>query len=642
MENSQIAIRLPSDIHMKMKELEIKWKRYVLENHEPGQMRMNVFESWKRCLTYRVNPRQKQTAIALSQDELVEWAKKSNLYQISLPIVQHLADQISGTGHLVTLCDSQGKIIYLQGDPKTLQKAEQMNFVPGADWSEASAGTNAIGTSIAIRQPIQIFSYEHFCEGCHPWICSSAPIHDPFTGQLLGVIDLTGPSDMAQPHSLGIATVTATAIQQSYREISLKTRHQLQTRFVQAVNQWKSDPVIVLDAALQIVNAVSGVSALFQTGDLSHFWSLPGIEVLKNALLNNNGEEEEVLLPLYQLKITVQNIAVDSERIGFLLHLQRSAQHHSSVSISCNFWSDIIGESKAVKDIINKSQMVAPTNVPVLLTGESGTGKERFAQAIHRASLRHRAPFLAINCGAIPKELMASELFGYEPGTFTGGNPKGKAGKFEEANGGTLFLDEIGEMPLDLQVFLLRVLQEKEVIRLGSSKPIPVDVRIIAATNQNLTKLIEEGKFRADLYYRLNVVGLHLPPLRERKEDIPLLCDHFIRRCANKYGKSVTGASAEVLSFFLEYHWPGNLREMENVIEHAVLFASGEWIQMTDLPHSLPPAVSNEEETPLELEEKRMLAQLIRETNGNLSEVARRCKIARTTLYRKMQKYNMK
>jgi transcriptional regulator of acetoin/glycerol metabolism len=637
-----IAIRSASDIPMKMKELETKWKSFVIEKRDPDQMRMNVYESWKRCLNYGVDPRQKQTSIVLSNDQLVEWAKKSKLYQISLPILQHLADQINDTGHLVTLCDSKGKIIYLQGDPKILQKAELMNFVPGADWSEEAAGTNAIGTCIAIRQPIQIFSYEHFCEGCHPWICSSAPILDPFSGQLLGVVDLTGPSDLAQPHTLGIATVTASAIQQHYREISLKTLHHLQTHFIQAINQWKSDTVLVLDSALQIVNATSGAYTLFQTNDFRQFWSIPGLEVLKDALLNNNGEEEEIYLPLHQIKITLQNIVIDSERIGFLLHLQRSTLHHSPISRSNNSWSDIIGATKAIKDILYKSQMVAPTNVPVLITGESGTGKEMFAKAIHRASLRHRGPFLAINCGAIPKELMASELFGYVPGTFTGANSKGKAGKFEEANGGTLFLDEIGEMPLDLQVFLLRVLQEKEVVRLGSSKPIPVDVRIIAATNQNLGKLIEEGKFRADLYYRLNVVELHLPPLRERTEDIPLLCDHFIRRFAKKYDKPVTAADTEVLSFFLNYHWPGNLREMENVIEHAVLFADGERIQMSDLPHSLSPAVPQEKESPLEWEEKRMLTRLIQETNGNLSEVARRCKIARTTLYRKLQKYKMR
>jgi transcriptional regulator with PAS, ATPase and Fis domain len=196
-------------------------------------------------------------------------------------------------------------------------------------------------------------------------------------------------------------------------------------------------------------------------------------------------------------------------------------------------------------------------------------------------------------------------------------------------------------MPLDLQVFLLRVLQEKEIVRLGSSKPIPVDVRIIAASNQNLNKLVKEGRFRSDLFYRLNVVQLALPSLRERGDDVLVLCDHFILKFAKKHGKQVAGADDEVLSFLREYHWPGNIRELENVIEHAVLFANGKRIHLSDLPRHLLSNVVNKSKSPLDMEEKRVLNQLYLETNGNLSEIARRCNIARTTLYRKLKKYNI-
>ncbi|BCJ86648.1 sigma-54-dependent Fis family transcriptional regulator [Effusibacillus dendaii] len=642
MGNPLIAIRSTSELLSKMQELETKWTHFILDGLEPDQMRMNVYQSWKRCQSYGIDPRQKQTSLAMSDRQMTEWVKKSHLYQISLPVLQHLSDQIQDTGHLVTLCDNNGKIMYLQGDRTIMAKAEHMNFVPGADWSEQTAGTNAIGTCIAIQQPIQIFSFEHFCEGCHPWVCSSAPIKDPLTGQLLGVIDLTGPSELAQPHTLGITVLTSLTIQQLFSEISRKKSDYLQACFTRAKEQWKTDLVIVLDAALQIVNSTSAALSLFNTIDCQQFWSLPGVEDLKSALLNGINDVAEIYLPFWRVKIAIHPIVSDSERIGFLLNLKKSEWHGSGSQMVHNHWSEIIGQSNQFKNIVYKSQLVAPTNVPVLLTGESGTGKERFARAIHLASPRHRSPFLAVNCGAIPKELMASELFGYEAGTFTGGNPKGKAGKFEEANGGTLFLDEIGEMPQDLQVFLLRVLQEKEIIRLGSSKSIPVDVRIIAATNQSLENLMEEGKFRSDLFYRLNVVELRLPPLRERADDILLLCDHFIRKFTDKYGKLVRGIDYAVLSFFREYHWPGNIRELQNVIEHAVLFLQGEQIQMSDLPHALTTTLNNKKESPLELEEKKLLMQLIHETNGNLSEVARRCKIARTTLYRKMEKYNIR
>lgn len=641
MVNPNIAISSIRSIHKEMKELEVMWNRFVFEKCEPQQMRMPVYQSWKRCQTLGVNPRQKQTSIALSDDQLVDWVSQSHLYQISLPILRDLARQIDGTQHLITLCDNKGRIIHLQGEHKILQKAEYMNFVPGSDWSEETAGTNAIGTCITTKQPIQIFSYEHFCEGSHPWVCSASPIQDQLTGQLLGVIDFTGPSDLAQPHSLGTAVMTAKTIEQRFREASLKTRHHLQAYFVQAVEKWKNDPIMVLDEVLQVVAATSATFSLLQLEDGRDFWALPEMNPLTSVLFSINDSQTEVFLPARQLTVSIENVVMDHERIGFLLHFRKTAQHPSPAPVTANHWSGIIGESKALKNIVYKCQIVAPTNVPILITGESGTGKERFARAIHLASPRRQAPFLAINCGAIPKELIASELFGYEAGTFTGGNPKGKTGKFEEADGGTLFLDEIGEMPLDLQVFLLRVLQEKEIVRLGSSKPVPVDVRMIAATNQNLDILVKEGGFRSDLFYRLNVVQLVLPPLRERGDDLLLLCDHSIQKFSKKHGKRVSGVEEEVLSFLRKYHWPGNIRELENVIEHAVLFANGERIHLQDLPRHLLSNVVNRLESPLEKDEKRLLNQLYLETNGNLSEIARRCNIARTTLYRKMKKYNM-
>ncbi|WP_126424709.1 sigma-54-dependent Fis family transcriptional regulator [Brevibacillus marinus] len=639
MTNPHIAIHSINHIHKKMELLEEQWNRFVFEKHDPQQMiRLHVYRSWKRCQEIGVNPHQKQASIVLTDDQLVDWLNQSYLYHVSRSILQDLARQIEGTHYLITFCDSSGKILYLQGERKILQKAERMNFVPGSDWSEKSAGTNAIGTAIAEKQPIQIFSYEHFCEGAHPWICSAAPIQDPLSGKLLGVIDLTGPSDLAQPHSLGTAVMTAKTIEQQLREAAWETRHHLLDRFEQAAEKRHHEPIVLLDEALRVVAATPKACSLLQV-EQSRLLSLPEMEPLKSALLTLSEPQSELYLPARQLTVSIESVFKERKRIGFLLHF-----HKPSASASLNpagHWSDIIGESKAVKAIVAKSQVVAASNVPVLLTGESGTGKERFARAIHRASPRHRRAFIAINCGAIPKELIASELFGYEAGTFTGGNPNGKRGKFEEAHGGTLFLDEIAEMPLDLQVFLLRVLQEKEIVRLGSSKPIPVDVRIIAATHQNLEQLVQAGKFRADLFYRLNVVQLALPPLRERGDDVLLLYDHCVKKFAEKHGKRVTATDDEVLAFLRSYQWPGNIRELENAVEHAVLFTEGERIHLSDLPGYMLLSNAAEAMSPLEQEEKRLLAQLLHETKGNLSEMARRCSIARSTLYRKLKKYGL-
>ncbi|NGQ95729.1 sigma-54-dependent Fis family transcriptional regulator [Brevibacillus sp. SYP-B805] len=642
MANPYIAIHSISNIREEMEKLEENWNLFVFEKREPQSMRMQVYQSWKRCQTKGVNPLQKQSPIVLTDEQLVEWVNQSQLSQVSLPILQDLARQIEDTHYIITLCDNKGRIIHVQGEQKILQKAELMNFVPGSDWSEETAGTNAIGTCIAAKQPIQIFSYEHFCEGAHPWICSAAPIEDPLTGQLLGVIDLTGPCDLAQPHSLGTAVMTAKTIEQRFREAAMETRHYLQACFLQATDKRNHAPILMLDEALQAVAATPNALSLLQLEDKRAFWARSELSPLKSTLFSLNDPQAEVFLPERQLTVSIESVFKGSKRVGFLLHFHKSPQFRPSTPLPANHWADIIGQSKALHSVVLKSQIVAPTDVPVLITGESGTGKERFARAIHLASPRHRAPFLAINCGAVPKELIASELFGYETGTFTGGSPKGKTGKFEEADTGTLFLDEIGEMPLDLQVFLLRVLQEKEIVRLGSSKAIPVNVRIIAATNQNLEQLVKEGKFRSDLYYRLNVVQLALPPLRERGDDVLLLCDHLIQKFAKKHGKRVIAAEDDVLSFLRAYPWPGNIRELENAIEHAVLFTDRERIHMSDLPgYLLMTSVGNPSTSPLEQEEKKLLNQLYRETNGNLSEIARRCNIARTTLYRKLKKYNM-
>jgi transcriptional regulator with PAS, ATPase and Fis domain len=307
--------------------------------------------------------------------------------------------------------------------------------------------------------------------------------------------------------------------------------------------------------------------------------------------------------------------------------------------------------------------VVAQTHVPVLLLGESGTGKELFAKAIHKAGPRRNGPFVAVNCGALPKDLLASELFGYAPGAFTGASKTGKRGKFEEAHGGTLFLDEIGEMPLEFQVYLLRVLQEREVVRLGSSEPIPVDVRIIAATHRNLEQLMRDGLFREDLYFRLNVVSLSIPPLRERREDIPLLIDHFLEKLSEQYGMTKPTVDPHVLEFLVHhYPWPGNVRELKHVLEHAVLFCN-RVITWRDLPESLRKARENRcsaVPTPIgagptahlvgaegsgppgSVDDREKLLHVLRDVGGNLSEAARRLRIARTTLYRKLDKYGIR
>ncbi|PRX38605.1 transcriptional regulator of acetoin/glycerol metabolism [Planifilum fimeticola] len=650
MAKCNIAIYSTLEVNQKKRELASKWEYFVRQNRKPREIRSVIYDSWKRCQQYGVDPYQKQSIVVLPDDRLAELIHKSRLYRVSQPIIKDLEKQIRDTKHLITLCDKTGCILYLQGEHRILNMAEKMNFVKGANWSERAAGSNAIGTCIATGQPVQVFAYEHYCEGAHPWVCSAAPIKDPLTGELLGVFDLTGPCDLAQPHSLFLAQNISTLIQQSFATISYKIRQYLLDQYSESVRRWRSDSIIALDSMFNVVAAGPNCLSLLRLENWEQFWRRPELNPLKTEILSGNGEESEVYLDSLQLNVYILNIIYDGERIGYLLRLEKYQKRRFSKSNSPN-WRGLIGQSYSFQYVIQQAQIASPTDVPILITGESGTGKERFARAIHHTSLRRDAPFIALNCGAIPKELMASELFGYEPGVFTGGDPKGKKGKFEEANGGTLLLDEIGEMPLDLQVHLLRVLQEKEVVRLGSSRPIPIDVRIIAATNQNLIELIQRGQFRMDLYFRLNVVEIKLPPLRERKEDIVPLCLHFVEKCSKKLGKPVPTIDERVFSYLRDYHWPGNIRELENAMEYAVLFCSDNHITVSSLPESLRIRLLEnelserknfEKLTTLEQNEKNKIIQLLIETNNNLSEVARRCGIARTTLYRKLKKYNLR
>ena len=304
----------------------------------------------------------------------------------------------------------------------------------------------------------------------------------------------------------------------------------------------------------------------------------------------------------------------------------------------------IVGQSPAFRRVMEMMQLAAPSTATILLLGESGTGKELFARAVHEHSARAKGPFIPINCGAIPDTLLESELFGYEKGAFTGAIAR-KEGRFERASGGTLFLDEVGELSPAVQVKLLRVLQEGEIERLGGSGPIPVDVRIVAGTNRDLKKRVEEGHFREDLFYRLNVVPITLPPLRERREDIPLLADHFLRRYANKNQKPMTGFSPEARAKLEAHGWPGNIRELENVIERAVVLCRGNAIDLEDLPDALRAGVPGLSAghiaipigMPMDEIELRVIHETLRHTRGDKTLAARLLGISPRTIYRKLE-----
>lgn len=311
--------------------------------------------------------------------------------------------------------------------------------------------------------------------------------------------------------------------------------------------------------------------------------------------------------------------------------------------------NDLIGRSPLIQNVNDKIKKVAGGDASVLIRGESGTGKELYAHALHLLSERSKAPFIKINCAAIPENLLESELFGYAEGAFTGAKRGGKQGKFQLADTGTLFLDEVGDMPLSMQAKLLRVLQDREIEAVGSNRLVKIDVRLVTATHQPLEKMVESGQFREDLYYRINVVSVELPPLRDRREDIPALAEHFLTRLANRTGRRASKLTAGALTRMLEYSWPGNVREMENALESAFYLSQGSKISLQALPTSLTVGVEVSEyavdqgtlKERLALAEKEILLEVLAACDGNRQLAAKRLGIGKTTIYDKLSRYQL-
>ena len=331
-------------------------------------------------------------------------------------------------------------------------------------------------------------------------------------------------------------------------------------------------------------------------------------------------------------ELLVKKLAEHQELVEENLSLRQKLEDHYR-------FENIITKSAKMQRVIEVIKVVAKSNATVLVTGESGTGKELVARAIHSQSNRYDKPFIAVSCAALPETLLETELFGHEKGSFTGAYAQ-KKGKFEFAEGGTLFLDEIGEMSANIQVHLLRVLEEKEFTRVGGNQPIKVDVRVISATNKDLRKAIENQEFREDLYYRLNVVNIELPPLRERKEDVPLLAQHFLNKFGSENRKEISGFSPEATELLLDHGWPGNVRELENAIERAVILAKDSLIGVEDLPQeNLSPSYSIGSKKSIKEVEKEHILNVLRKTGDNYSEAARILGISRMTLYNKAKEY---
>lgn len=624
-----------------------------------------IENSHKRSEDYGVEKSRDHSKIMLNNEELKKVLEiNKELIEISKPYIDMVVESVEDNDFIIILTDNNGCILYIKGANAIKDELEKLNLKVGAYMDEKNIGTNAMGTAITENRCIQITANEHYATIFQSLTCSAAPIHNS-KGEIIGTLNLTGKSNMKHPHTLGLVIFGVTAIENELYRI--KTNYILnQTyNYMKTVIENVDKGIMIIDIHGKIININElGLNILDKRNQnlineyISHI--IPNFQNIVDRISKNNETiTKEIKLShasKYKTEITLKGIRCNEKIIGIVATLTELKEKKKENNFTGAFFTfnDIIGESDAIKNVIINCKIIANSPSTVLIQGESGTGKEVLAQSIHNYSIRKNNKFIAINCGAIPANIIESELFGYEDGTFTGGKKGGKIGKIELANGGTLFLDEIGEMPLDMQVKLLRVLQEGRVTRLGGSREIPVDMRVIAATNKNLKKEIKKGTFREDLYYRLCVIPIKLPPLRERKGDIRKFIEYFFSMKSIKLEKEIPEITKDLFNRLQGYNWPGNIRQLENCIENIVnlngelsddiLEESEEKINEIldiDSKNISLDEVKKEECFNLEEIEKVTIRNAIEYNKYNMTKTARALGISRNTLYLKVKKYKI-
>ena len=613
-----------------------------------------IGRSWQRCSDIKVSVnRQAREIPVVSAGALAGFRERSRrLIRHSEPVMEQLYEQISGTSSVVVLTDATGVVLHSVGDPDFVEKAQQVTLQPGGIWTEEANGTNAIGTALVEQVPVSVHSTEHFIDINQFLTCSAAPIFDPL-GRMLGVLDVSSDSGAYQRHAMALVRMSAQMIENQFfareRNDEITIHFHLRPEFIGTL--YEGLAVFSLDGRFVAGNR----SALVQLGLNRYDAEKRNISSIFDLTLAGLFEQAHVLpQPLIRLRLRSGVEVFGRVKFGAsvspvtYLPIRPGTTGRVSATESANgaMASLDLGDP-AMEAAIRKARKIIGHDIPLMIEGESGSGKEMFARAFHADGPRKSGPFVALNCAAIPEGLIESELFGYRDGAFTGARRSGSIGKIQQADGGTLLLDEIGDMPLGLQARLLRVLQDRTVTPLGGTKSLPVDIKIICATNRRLRDEVAAGRFREDLYYRLNGLLLTLPPLRDRMDRIALACSIMgdLSQC-----KGGIGFSTAVLDLFLRHPWPGNIRQLTNVIRTALALRDGEnEITVEHLPEDfLEQTGARREEFLSQAEPGRnsgrgcleelaaaAIRDVLHECNGNVSAAARKLGVSRSTLYRK-------
>lgn len=613
-----------------------------------------IQRSWERCLEtgLAVNLRPEiEPAATTLLNELRE--RNSRLLTQAQPEMESLYSHIAGTQSMVILSDADGTIIHALGDQNFMGKAQRVALQPGVSWREDVSGTNAIGTALIEKNPIFVMGGEHYLEENAFLNCSASPILDPH-GSVIGVLDLSGDHRQPQEHTMALVRMSALMIENRLFNANFATdvtiRFHTRSEFIGTL--WEGIAVFSPEGKLLAINRTGA----FQLGldeqkvagiEFDSLFDISLIRFLDTARRSLSSNSTLVL------------------RNGLRLHVKADPGMHTLASaISVPAPSQDKKQSKEIpqsttpldhldtgdqvlRKTLARARMSIGHDIPVLIEGETGTGKELLARAIHESGSRKLGAFVAINCASIPEGLIESELFGHEEGAFTGARRRGAVGRIQQAHGGTLFLDEVGEMPFALQARLLRVIQEREIVPLGSNKRIQVDISIIAATNRRLRERVLQGEFREDLYYRLNGLRLSLPPLRERS-DLQALIQRILKESV---GRSDIVIQPEVLDLMKRHPWRGNVRQLFNVLRSAIVFMEGHELGVQHLPEDFFEELENAhtlkgrgialENANLLNTESALIKHALAAHNGNMTAAAKQLGISRATVYRKSKRLHL-
>jgi len=638
------------------------WERF-LAGDSSLSVPSALVASWQRSLQSGVNPSANLAPFAVHGDavEALRWRHRE-LLAASDRLFAATADLFADSHSILLLTNQDGVVLKAAGDLRTLTAGEKIHLTTGGDWREGMAGTNGIGTALATGEPTYIHGSEHFCEGIKSWSCAAAPICEPGTGAIIGVLDISGPPSTYQINNLTLAITAARQIEMVLAEQSARQQMRLLAFCLQRLSSSDAAGMIAIDRRGRLVHTTGrvplpvGIGERFPGMDENSAvedWArhLPqGLraEWFNPVVVEGSTIGAMLVVPAMRSRPAANRIAERSGTVGNAVGSGVGSDAGSEADPQRNCFAQILGQSAAMLAAVNRGRQLARRRVPVLIEGETGVGKELFARAIHGEE-RGGGAFVAYNCGAASKELIGSELFGHVRGAFTGATAEGRPGRFELAHGGTLCLDEIGELPLELQPVLLRALEEGVVYRLGDTQPRRVDVRLLAMTNRNLHDEVKSGRFRGDLYYRISVTRMRIPPLRERDIDIDLLVEHFNRRLAQRHAVPLRRLNAEVMAVLRAYSWPGNVREMRNIIENLLLTSREEEVALDELPAELldeTGTVATAEPVPLqstslEETERAAIARAVHGAHGNLAQAARSLGVSRSTLYRKLELYQL-